>query len=184
MDHNFKRLLHEVQGLHNPWEISNRNKVTPYSHFLPHFSHQPLQKPSLPHAKKFCASKVIFSSQTPRSLLARGCFPGETLSSKFCMATPWGKFRLEKVLELIQYREKLAKTTRIYPGHMETPNSCDGNKVQQEIPTGMTVQVPQTKIPSGKEPLNSQTAMAKPLGFPTKQDIGSFRKIKGWGCHR
>lgn len=56
-----------------------------------------------------------------------------------------------------------------------------GTKVQQEIPTGTTVQVSQTKIPSGKEPLNPHISVAKPLGFPTKQDVGCFNEDKGLG---
>lgn len=56
-----------------------------------------------------------------------------------------------------------------------------GIKVQQEIPTGKTIQEPQTKIPSGKEPLNSQIAVEKPLGSPTKHDVGFFREDKGLG---
>lgn len=48
--------------------------------------------------------------------------------------------------------------------------------MQQTIPTGVTVQVPQTKFPSGKETLKSKTAMAKSLGFPAKQDAGCFKE--------
>lgn len=63
--------------------------------------------------------------------------------------------------------EKLAKAARKYPGDTEAPRFVMGAKVQQKIPTGMTAQCPKTKLPNEQEPLKSQTAVAKPLGFPT-----------------
>lgn len=55
-------------------------------------------------------------------------------------------------------------------------------KVQQKIPPGMRVQVPQTNLPNRKEPLKSQNATAKPLGSPTKQDVGCFKEAVGFGA--
>lgn len=76
--------------------------------------------------------------------------------------------------------QKISKAARKYPGDVETPHFCGGNKSVAEDTNRDGSPVPQTQLPNGKESLKSQTATAKPLGFPTK-DVGSFREDVGLG---
>lgn len=61
---------------------------------------------------------------------------------------------------------------------METPHFCGGNRSAAE---DTKRDDSQTQLPDGKESLKPQTAMAKPLRFPTKQDGGCFKEGVGSG---
>lgn len=59
--------------------------------------------------------------------------------------------------------------------HSRAGNNSAAEDTNRDDPN----QVLQTKLPNGKEPLNSQIVTAKPLGFPTEQDVGCFQEDVG-----
>lgn len=145
MDNNFKWLLNQVQGLHIPWEIRNRNKVTPYSHFLPHFSHQPLKKNHCPVSARcqevFCLKSSVFLPNPTFPPWQRVFSRRDTLQWALHGHATGEKQAGEGAAGLrmnpVSDHEKVAKAARKYPGqrHMETPHSCDGHKSAAEDTT-------------------------------------------------